>query len=119
MTLFLIWVGGSALVGLFGRKKAVGFLGFFVFSLVFSPVIGALSLLVAGPGVSERQRNGRARKRQDTDVSIDDLAAEVRDLALLVRRQEAELRELRCQPDRVASATPRPAAAAVVHSVAG
>jgi hypothetical protein len=43
-----IWLGGSVLAAYLGRNKSVGPWGFLLFSLVFSPVIGLLSLMVAG-----------------------------------------------------------------------
>jgi hypothetical protein len=57
----LLWFLGSAVVGYLGRAKSVGFSGFFVFSLIFSPVVGALSLFVAGPSAAERRREIQAR----------------------------------------------------------
>ncbi len=34
------------LVGLFGRKKKMGFWGYFFFSTIFSPIMGALVLII-------------------------------------------------------------------------
>lgn len=41
-----LWVLAGALVGYFGRHRALGFWGVFLFAVVFSPIIGALALLV-------------------------------------------------------------------------
>jgi len=38
----LAWLLLSLLIGHLGRHTALGFLGFFLLSLVFSPLIGAL-----------------------------------------------------------------------------
>jgi hypothetical protein len=43
-----LWLGGSIVAAYLGRNKSVGPWGFLLFSLVFSPVIGLLSLMVAG-----------------------------------------------------------------------
>jgi len=109
MLWFVLWIIGSAVVGLLGRKSSVGFLGFFAFSLVFSPITGALSLLVAGPS-REGQRKG-AVTRPGANSRIDDLATTVRELELLVRRQEAEVRQLRCQMQKLGIPVPPPSAA--------
>lgn len=42
----ILWILSAALVGHFGRHRALGFWGVFLFSLVFSPIIGILGLLV-------------------------------------------------------------------------
>jgi hypothetical protein len=57
----LLWILGSAVVAMLGRRKSVGFWGFLLFSLIFSPVVGALSLLVAGPSAAQRRRETEAR----------------------------------------------------------
>lgn len=44
-----IWVLLSLVVGFFGRKRAGGFLGFFVMSLVFSPLGTLLFLILSRP----------------------------------------------------------------------
>jgi hypothetical protein len=45
----LLLVGLSALVGWIGRDRAIGFAGFFVLSLLFTPFVMALVLLVSVP----------------------------------------------------------------------
>lgn len=47
--LFLLLVVVSAVVGWFGRKRAIGFAGFFVLSLLLTPFVMALVLLVSVP----------------------------------------------------------------------
>jgi hypothetical protein len=51
MTLFLIifYVLASLLVGFLGRRREVGFSGFFVLSLLLTPFVMAIVLLVATP----------------------------------------------------------------------
>lgn len=51
--LLIIYVAISALVGFIGRKRAVGFAGIFTCSLVVSPIVVALVLLVSAPRVTE------------------------------------------------------------------
>ena len=52
--LLIIYVAVSAIVGFLGRKRSVGFSGMFTFSLVVSPIIVALVLLVTAPGQKKR-----------------------------------------------------------------
>ena len=47
--LILLYVSLAALVGYVGRKRTVGFAGVFVLSLLLTPFIMALVLMVAGP----------------------------------------------------------------------
>lgn len=35
-----------AIVGLFGRAQPLGFLGYFILSLIFTPLVGALVLII-------------------------------------------------------------------------
>lgn len=50
MTIILLWIVSSAAIGWFGRRRVVGFWGFFVLSLLISPILTGLFLLVAAPG---------------------------------------------------------------------
>ena len=43
----ILYVALAALVGLLGRKRAVGFAGCFVLALLLTPVVMALFLMVA------------------------------------------------------------------------
>jgi hypothetical protein len=43
---FLAYVGLCALVGYLGRERTVGFAGYFVLSLLLTPLVMALVLLV-------------------------------------------------------------------------
>lgn len=47
--LFLLLVAVSAVVGWFGRKRTIGFAGFFVLSLLLTPFVMALVLLISVP----------------------------------------------------------------------
>ncbi len=42
----ILYVALAALVGFLGRKRAVGFAGFFVLALLLTPVVMALALMV-------------------------------------------------------------------------
>jgi hypothetical protein len=43
-----LYIGFAAFVGFLGRKRAVGFAGCFVLSLLLTPVVMGLALVVAG-----------------------------------------------------------------------
>lgn len=47
--LLMIYVPVCAIVGFLGRNRSIGFAGIFTFSLILSPVIMALVLLVTSP----------------------------------------------------------------------
>ncbi|MEX0740479.1 MAG: hypothetical protein WD071_14135 [Pseudohongiella sp.] len=47
--LLIVYVCVSALVGFLGRKRSIGFSGIFTFSLLISPVLMALVLMVTAP----------------------------------------------------------------------
>jgi hypothetical protein len=86
MTLgILVWIGGSALVAFLGRHHAAGPIGFFLFSLIFSPVVGLLSLLVAGP----RRAVGAPRA---SDMRV--LTEAVQHLQIATRHQGELLKEV-------------------------
>lgn len=51
--LLIVYVVVCALVGFLGRKRAIGFAGVFTFSLIISPIVMALVLLVSAPRTSE------------------------------------------------------------------
>lgn len=53
-SLLILWVIGSILVALAGRHRNLGCWGFFVLSLVFTPVLVGILLLLTAP--SERVR---------------------------------------------------------------
>jgi hypothetical protein len=56
--LLLIWIVGSWLVAMLGRNKRFGFVGNFLVSFIFSPVVGIIVLLA-----SDDRDRGRAVKR--------------------------------------------------------
>lgn len=88
MSALILWIGGSILVAVLGRHTAVGPWGFLLFSLVFSPIVGLISLLVAGG----------ERKPAHTQVRTSDMArlfTAVHQLQLKAREQEEELTALR------------------------
>lgn len=47
--LLVIYVSICAIVGFFGRNRSVGFSGIFTFSLLVSPIVMALVLIVSAP----------------------------------------------------------------------
>jgi Sec-independent protein secretion pathway component TatC len=52
LALPVFYIGLCLLVGWLGRKRKVGFVGFFLISLLLTPVPTVLILLVSGPGRS-------------------------------------------------------------------
>jgi len=56
LTLILIIALCSLVIGFLGRRKKLGFWGFFFASLLLTPVFGLLLLVVAGPGKCAVQR---------------------------------------------------------------
>lgn len=54
---FLVtWIGASWLIGILGRNKRFGFLGNFLISFLFSPVVGVIVLLASDDKVGKRSR---------------------------------------------------------------
>ena len=47
--LFLVWLSTSLLVGYAGRHRAFGFWGFFILSLILTPIPIILLLLLTAP----------------------------------------------------------------------
>jgi hypothetical protein len=45
----LLWIVTSMLVGYLGRHRRIGFLGFFLASLIFTPVLTFLILILSAP----------------------------------------------------------------------
>jgi hypothetical protein len=41
-----LWVLASAAVGYFGRHRTLGYWGVLIYSIIFSPIAGALALIV-------------------------------------------------------------------------
>jgi hypothetical protein len=98
--ILLPWFVLSLAVGYLGRGKSLGFWGFFVFSLVFSPIIGVLCVLVAGP--AERARPLRVIH----ETEILELRATVRSLEALVQQQAEKIDALRADVASSVAATP-------------
>jgi hypothetical protein len=63
MGLLILWILASILVGYLGRKRAVGFWGVFFFSMIFSPVIGALALAFGRPSKGAITEQAQALQR--------------------------------------------------------
>lgn len=45
-----VLIAGSVLVGYLGRHRRIGFLGFFIVSLVITPLLAVLVLLLSADG---------------------------------------------------------------------
>ncbi len=52
--LLIVYVCVSAIVGFLGRNRSIGFSGVFTFSLIVSPIIVALVLLVSSPAPAKK-----------------------------------------------------------------
>jgi hypothetical protein len=63
-SIILIWVLGSALVGLIGRNRTIGFLPVFIISLVVSPAIGAIVALCS------KYKNSLARIVENQELQM-------------------------------------------------
>jgi hypothetical protein len=50
----IVYIALSAIVGYLGRKRSIGFAGFFILSVLLSPLVMALILLGTKPNVSSR-----------------------------------------------------------------
>lgn len=64
MLFLLLYVVLAALIGWLGRATAIGFAGFFVLSLLLTPFITGLVLLVAAP--REPRVNARSPDKADS-----------------------------------------------------
>jgi len=49
MLIALVWVITSLLIGLSGARRRYGFSGFFLISLILSPLVGLFLLLMTDP----------------------------------------------------------------------
>ena len=49
----VLWFALSVIVGILGRDRKIGFLGFFFLSLVLSPLLVLVALLLTVPDSSE------------------------------------------------------------------
>lgn len=63
LTIILLIALCSLVIGYLGRRKKLGFWGFFFASLMLTPVFGLLLLVIAGPGIAfdSQQRRGPDR----------------------------------------------------------
>jgi hypothetical protein len=60
MRIVIAWIVGALFIGFLGRNRRAGFWGNLFFSLLFSPLIGALALVLAGPSGQEKDKQRRA-----------------------------------------------------------
>ena len=61
LTIILLVVLGSLIIGFLGRRKKLGFWGFFFASLMLTPVFGLLLLVIAGPRAALPAQQHRER----------------------------------------------------------
>ena len=52
LTILLLVALCSLVIGFFGRRKKLGFWGFFFASLMLTPIFGLLLLIIAGPAAA-------------------------------------------------------------------
>jgi hypothetical protein len=66
MGLFLLWLILAMLVGAYANTKGRSFFGFFLLSVVLSPLIGFLAALIAGPNTQriEDEQIERGERRR-------------------------------------------------------
>jgi hypothetical protein len=57
----LIYLVFSVIVGGIGRKRSIGFVGFFVLSLLLTPILIGIVLLVTSPKDSAVREDGAGR----------------------------------------------------------
>ncbi len=57
MEIAFVWVIFSVLIGFLGQNKKVGFMGAFLFSLLLSPLIGLIIILVSDRAQSESEKH--------------------------------------------------------------
>ena len=96
-TIPIIWIGGSVLVAILGRKSSVGPWGFLLFSLIFSPLVGAMGLFVTG------RRRTPSISTISTPADVVRLTAAVQSLQTTAREQQNVLEQLREQLKKSAS----------------
>jgi len=113
LTPLLVWVVLSVAVGFLGRDRTPGFWGFLVFSLVFSPLVGVLGLLIAGSRPSTPRRQARAPGADAAARQVECLRTKVCKLERLAREQASALEELRSTVHKSATVTGCPALAVV------
>jgi hypothetical protein len=67
MEIFVIWLALSILAGIIANRKGRSGIGFFLLSLVLSPLVGIIAALVAGQNtrrVEEKQIASHENKRK-------------------------------------------------------
>jgi hypothetical protein len=60
----LLWILASAVVAYLGRRRRIGFWGFFFVSLILTPAVGLVVLLVGAPGREQVQPQPRVIVRR-------------------------------------------------------
>jgi len=54
----ILWVAASWLIGLLGKDRRLGFIGNFLISFLFSPIVGAIVLLASSDKPAPRRSDG-------------------------------------------------------------
>jgi hypothetical protein len=97
MTIILLWIATSAAVGWFGRKRVIGFWGFFVLSILLSPILTGLFLLLAAPGkryIAETEQRVAASLRRAGVDAVHDAHAERLTTPMAVHARTPGIRRL-------------------------
>ena len=55
MWLIVAWILASCALGYLGRDRTMGFWGFFLFSLIFTPLLSLVLLALTAPAPCHRQ----------------------------------------------------------------
>jgi hypothetical protein len=58
---WVLYIGLSVIVGLGGMNRRMGFLGFFILSLLITPLLGLLNLIITSP-----KADAQVTTKQDT-----------------------------------------------------
>lgn len=68
MRIIIAWIVASLVIAYFGRRRTGGFWGMLFFSLILSPLLGLLALIIAGPSKKAlaEQRSERIRVEERT-----------------------------------------------------
>jgi hypothetical protein len=84
MRIVIAWIVGALFIGFLGRNRRAGFWGNLFFSLLFSPLIGALALVLAGPSGKEKDKQRRAVRAAGQSQLARDSAFQAVLMAILV-----------------------------------
>lgn len=63
----VLWLLGSLVVGFIGRNRTFGFFGFFLASLIVSPIVVLIILLATGPDPKKSPESNQASQISDAN----------------------------------------------------